>query len=88
VLVRLPPVMDLGAAQELAGELMACRGGPAALDASDVQRVGSLGLQVLISARKAWQADGQALSLTHPSTPFNDALALAGATWLGDPPGE
>ena len=88
VLVRLAPMLDLAAAHELAGELAACRGGPVAIDASQVERVGSQGLQVLVSAHLTWSEDGQDFRLDHPSQPFSEALALAGAAWLGDPAGE
>ena len=87
-LVQLPPVMDLAGAQDAAVELMACRGGPVSIDASEVQRLGALGLQVLISAHMTWEADGQDLSLAHPSSAFTNALELSGAAWLGGSSGE
>ena len=49
--LTLPKVMDLKAARHLATDLLAARGKPVMLDASHVQRVGGLSLQVLLSAR-------------------------------------
>ncbi len=84
----LPETLDLPAAQQLAGELNACRGAPVTLDASQVKRMGALALQVLLSARKTWAADGQPLAIRSPSPPFSDALALFGAAPFGGPSGE
>ena len=78
--VRLPEIIDVEAATQLAGDLLAHGGRPLTLDASDVQRLGGLGLQVLLSARKTWAEDGVALTLIDPSIAFADALELFGAT--------
>ncbi len=86
--VHLPPRLELPDAQRLAGELARCRGRPAALDASQVQRMGALALQVLLCARRTWAFDGQSLSVRDPSPQFRDAMALFGAGSFGDPPGE
>lgn len=80
--VRLPAVMDLNAAAPLAAELLALRGRPVRLDASSVERLGGLCLQVLLSARATWAADGVSLSLEQASTALRDALGLAGAAGL------
>ena len=86
--LHLPQRLDLPAAQALALDLIRIRGAPAVLDASQVRRMGALALQVLLSARKTWAADGQTLTIEHPSPEFRDALALFGAETLGGPPGE
>ena len=52
--VSLQPILDLQAAEPLRAELMALRGRPLSLDASQVTRLGGLCLQVLMSARKIW----------------------------------
>ena len=78
--VRLPEIIDVEAATALAGDLLAHSGRPLTLDASDVRRLGGLGLQVLLSARKTWAEDGFALSVTNPSPVFADTLELFGAT--------
>ncbi|WP_309090152.1 STAS domain-containing protein [Phenylobacterium sp.] len=77
--VRLPPVLDLTAAAPLARQLEELRGRAVALDGSAVQRLGGQCLQVLLSARATWLADGQAFSLTDPSDELTAALLLLGA---------
>jgi chemotaxis protein CheX len=66
-------------AGELAGQLKDLRGAPLVLDASAVERVSGLGLQVLLSARLTWAADGAAMTVSAPSSAFQDALSLSGA---------
>ena len=78
--MRLPEIIDVEAATQLAGDLLARGGRPLTLDAANVQRLGGLGLQVLLSARKTWAEDGVALIVIDPSTVFADALELFGAT--------
>ena len=77
--VRLPEVLGMEAAGPLAGELLACRGRPMRVDASAVERIGALCLQVLLSARKTWTADGVPMAVDQPSPNFQDALVLIGA---------
>jgi len=81
--MHLPQVLDLPAAQALAADLMARRGGPARIDASGVQRLGAQALQVLLAARKTWASDGQDLIVCNPSTDFIEALDLFGAAPFG-----
>ncbi len=75
----LPDVLDLRAAAPLAGDLLVLRGRALRLDASGVQSVGALCLQILLSARVTWQADKNPLTIVTPSTAFNDAMRLFGA---------
>lgn len=77
--VVLPPVLDITAAAPLREQLLALRGGPAALDASNVERLGGLCLQVLIAARNTWAADGEALRVVAASQAFSEQLAGFGA---------
>ena len=77
--VRLGQVLDLNAAGPLAHELLALRGRDLELDASAVQRLGAQCLQVLLSARATWDADGAAFALVSPSSEFISTLALLGA---------
>lgn len=76
--VSLPPVLDLQAAEPLRAELMALRGRPVTLDASQVTRLGGLCLQVLMSARKMWAEDGHSLTVEQPSSGFSEQLAAFG----------
>ena len=78
-LVRLSSVLDLNAASPLAAELLALRGRDVAVDASAVERLGAQCLQVLLSARRTWDADGAAFAVVSPSDDFTTTLALLGA---------
>jgi len=80
--VALPPVLDLQAADPLRAELLALRGRPLDLDASQVNRVGGLCLQVLLSARKTWESDGLAFQVEQPSDAFVEQVAALGSPEL------
>ena len=87
--VSLAPVLDLQAAEPLRAELMALRGRPLDLDASQVTRMGGLCLQVLMSARKIWSEDGVCLTVDQPSLAFSEQLAAFGGPELqSEPEGE
>jgi chemotaxis protein CheX len=75
---RLAPVLDLNAAGALHADLLARRGAPLEIDGGDVQRLGGLCLQVLLSARRTWAEDGLPFNLATPSEPMSSALALLG----------
>ncbi|MDX5330705.1 MAG: STAS domain-containing protein [Caulobacteraceae bacterium] len=77
--VSLSPVLDLQAAEPLRAELLALRGRPLRVDASQVSRMGGLCLQVLLSARLSWAEDGLPLSVESPSESFLEQLAAFGA---------
>ena len=77
--LALPAVLDLRAAAGLKADLLALRGRPATLDASAVERLGGLCLQVLLAARKTWAKDGQTLTLTGEAETFQDQWAAFGA---------
>ena len=77
--VRLGQVLDLNAAGPLANELLAVRGRNVDVDASAVERLGAQCLQVLLSARRTWDADGAEFSVVSPSSEFTSTLALLGA---------
>ncbi|MDQ0465541.1 chemotaxis protein CheX [Caulobacter ginsengisoli] len=76
--IALPETLDMRSAQSLRDQLAAARGAPATLDGSAVRRLGALGLQVLLSAERQWQADGQPLSLVDPSPDLRAGLKLLG----------
>jgi chemotaxis protein CheX len=77
--LRLAPVLDLKAATDLAGELLALRGRDLAIDAANVRRIGAQCLQVLLVARASWAADGHQLSFSEASEDFREGVALLGA---------
>jgi len=86
--VVLPAVMDMRAAAALQGEMLTRRGSPVILDASAVERLGGLSLQVLLSVLKTWAADGCALTIASASDAFADQCRAFGAVSLTDAIGE
>ncbi|WGM38334.1 STAS domain-containing protein [Caulobacter sp. NIBR1757] len=80
--LMLPEVIDAASVSALRGALLEHRGQDLEVDASAVRRIGGLGLQVLISAIRTWEADGHQLSLVQPSPTFLDILRLTGADAL------
>jgi chemotaxis protein CheX len=83
----LEPVLDLGAAERLHARLTELRGQPLDIDASQVERLGGLCLQVRISARDTWRADGKSAVIDHASAAFEDAWAMFAAPGFNsDPP--
>lgn len=80
--MRLPQILDLGAAAPLLSDIVAARGGAIELDASGVERIGGLCLQVLLAARAQWSADGLEFAITNPSAAFVEGVELMGASDL------
>jgi chemotaxis protein CheX len=80
--LRLRPVLDLTAAAPLKAEFGALRGKPIRVDATDVDRVGALCLQVLLSAHSTWTSDGVPFSLGATSSAFEEGLDTLGASFL------
>ncbi|MBY0565071.1 MAG: STAS domain-containing protein [Hyphomonadaceae bacterium] len=80
--MKLAPTLDLAAAAPLRQALLAARGQPLRIDASDVERLGALCLQVLLSAKLTWAQDGCAFSIAEPSGAFMEAARLM----IGDSP--
>ena len=79
-LIALPAVLDLRAADPLKVQLLAVRGQEASLDASAVERLGGLCLQVLLSAIQTWRADGQALTFINVTEAFASQWSAFGAS--------
>lgn len=75
----LPDILDLKAAAPLKVELLARRGRDLVLDASGVQRLGGLCLQVLLSAGRTWAVDGVNLRLGSVSQAWSEQWAAFGA---------
>lgn len=80
--MRLPQVLDLGAATPLWSGFCDARGQPLHLDASEVERIGGLCLQVLLAAQAQWRADGVEFSIVNPSAAFADSVRLMAANDL------
>ena len=69
----------LGAHPDGRPRILALRGRDVEVDASAVERVGAQCLQVLLSARATWDADGAAFAVVQASDEFTSTLALLGA---------
>jgi chemotaxis protein CheX len=82
--VGLPPILDLKAASELRDEFCAAKGGPLDVDASKVQRLGGLCLQVLLSAQRSWAVDGKPFRVVDPSPDFLEGIRCFGAAGLAE----
>ena len=77
--VVLDAVLDLKAAERLKATLVERRGRPLDIDASAVQRLGGLCLQVLVSAHNTWRVEGVPMRIAASSTEFAETLKLFGA---------
>ena len=74
----LPISLDLPAARPLAAALLERRGQSITIDASAVGQVGAQCLQVLLSAKQTWQADGVSLSIVNCAARMIEDLKLIG----------
>jgi chemotaxis protein CheX len=72
--------LDLPAAAPLREAILARQGADLVLDAGAVTHFGGLCLQVLLAARRSWQADGHGLACTPRSAAFDEAVAHFGLT--------
>lgn len=78
--IRLEQALDLRAAALLRDEAhqALAQGNDLEVDASAVQRVGLACLQILLSARRSFAAQGVGFTLTAPSEAMVDACRMAG----------
>ena len=74
--LRLPISLDLPAARPLANSLLERRGQPILIDASAVSQVGAQCAQVLLSAKRTWDADGVSLSMVNCGPRMIEDFAL------------
>lgn len=79
-IIELQKVLDLLAAPVLLESFVQKRGAAMLVDAEQVQRLGAQCLQILLSAKKAWEVEGFSFGLSNPSTAFIDALGLMGVS--------
>ena len=74
----LAPVLDLNEASALHGKLMGLRGSALVIDASAVERVGALCIQVLMAGAKSWEEDKQSFTFAKVSDAFTKTTQLIG----------
>ena len=77
--LTLPAILDIQAAEPLRSQFLAVKGQDVAVDASNVERLGALCLQVLISARKSWARDGLTVTIDPTSPSFANQWNSFGA---------
>ena len=80
--VQLAETLDLKAAAPLRGMLIEARGAPVEIDASGVQRLGGLCLQLLLSAKATWATDGHPFVISAASLAFAEGARRMGASDL------
>ena len=85
--LSLPAVLDLAQAETLKAALLPMRGQSVVIDASRVERLGGLCLQVLISAQQTWARDGHTLKIDAVSREFADQWNAFGAASAAPSPG-
>ena len=78
----LPRVLDFAAARTLWDSLDERRGEALVLDASEVERVSGLCLQVLIAGNAEWRQAGISFRICSASPAFAEALKTMGANAL------
>lgn len=76
--LTLPARMDYASLDAFHAEIKEARGEDLNLDGSKVTHLGACGLQLLVSAWKAWERDGHSLIVTHPSEKFCDHIQQLG----------
>ena len=72
--------LDSAAADPLRGEIAALDGADIALDASHVEFLGGLCLELLMCARQVWDSAGNTFGIEAPSETFTDNLSRFGLT--------
>ncbi|ABR59092.1 STAS domain-containing protein [Sinorhizobium medicae] len=77
--LKLAPVLDLNEATVLHERLLALKGGAVTIDASGVERVGALCVQVLMAAAKSWEEDRLSFTFAEASDAFVKTTQLIGA---------
>jgi chemotaxis protein CheX len=77
-ILKLPENMDLNAVSAMHNQLGELKGNPVEIDASDVRKVGAQCAQVLLAAKKSWDADGKEFLIGPVSEAFETTLKLLG----------
>ena len=80
---KLPENLDLTFAAPLRAHLAALLGQPLTIDASNVQRLGGLCMQVLLAAGIAWGQHGDELRVLNPSDTFISSMKQMGIDDFG-----
>ncbi|MET0746704.1 MAG: STAS domain-containing protein [Rhizobium sp.] len=76
--ISLAAVLDLNEASMLRSKLVGLRGSNVVVDASSVERVGALCVQVIMAAAKTWDEDKLSFTFSKVSDAFQKTLQLIG----------
>lgn len=79
-ILKLPAVLDLNAASRLHEQVLALKDKNVAVDASDVVRIGTQCIQILLSAARSWRSMDMTFSVNQSSDAFAKTLQLLGIT--------
>jgi chemotaxis protein CheX len=79
--LSLEKVLDLNEASTLHTKLMAMRGSDVSIDGSPVERAGALGIQVLMSAAKTWEAEKHSFKFSKMSDALVKTMQLIGINY-------
>ena len=79
--LSLDNVLDLNAAGSLHSQLLGMRGSDLVIDASAVEKVGTLCIQVLMSARKTWEEEKKSLTFSEMSDALMKTMQLSGVNY-------
>ena len=76
--ISLAAVLDLNEASTLRGKLVGLRGSNVVIDASAVERAGTLCIQVIMAAAKTWDEDKMSFTFSKVSDAFQKTMQLIG----------
>ncbi|MEI2298028.1 STAS domain-containing protein [Ensifer sp. MJa1] len=76
--LSLAPVLDLNEATALHEKLLALKGSDLVIDASAVERVGTLCVQVLMAGARTWEEDHLSFTFSKVSDAFEKTTQLIG----------
>jgi chemotaxis protein CheX len=76
--ISLAAVLDLNEASTLRGKLVGLRGNNVVIDASAVERAGTLCIQVIMAAAKTWDEDKMSFTFSKVSDAFQKTMQLIG----------
>lgn len=76
--LSLAPVLDLNEASALHKQLMGLKGSNLVIDASAVERVGALCVQVLMAGARRWEEDDLSFTFDKASDAFMKTMQLIG----------
>ncbi|MEM9838439.1 MAG: STAS domain-containing protein [Pseudomonadota bacterium] len=76
--LTLAPKLASKAAVELYAQLKEHRGSMVALNASGVEQLGILCMQIIVSAAKTWNDEGVSFEVVEPSAAFVESAELVG----------